>query len=195
MSLAATALTFVSCSSTAYKPIDATTPGATFEEGVPGGTLVDTYRLTATVTSLDPSTRLITLVGPDGRKIIAKCGPEVAEFDQFRVGDRVNATVRSRLTVAMSNANDPRTNNTAAKSAVSPQSGQSGGPMAETQEYIATIAAIDLKRHEATLRLPDGTTRTFGVRKDVDLTQRQVGEEVNVRVTMAIAVLAKVPQR
>ena len=65
--------------------------------------------------------------------------------------------------------------------------------MAETQQYTATITAINLKRHEATLRFPDGTARTFAVRKDVDLNQRKVGEEVAFRVAVAVAISMKKP--
>jgi hypothetical protein len=37
------------------------------------------------------------------------------------------------------------------------------------------------------LRFEDGTTRTFNVRRDVDLGRRNVGEKVTFRVTEIIA--------
>lgn len=57
----------------------------------------------------------------------------------------------------------------------------------------ATITAIDLKNHKATLRFADGTTQTVAVRADVDLTQRKVGELVYIRVTQAIAISVTEP--
>ena len=51
--LAAATLTFTSCSSPTYEAIDEKTQGATYEKGVPGGTLVETYKLTATYIARD----------------------------------------------------------------------------------------------------------------------------------------------
>ena len=57
----------------------------------------------------------------------------------------------------------------------------------------AKVTAIDLKQHKATLQFPDGTTKTVRVRKDVDLTKRQVGEEVVIRATEAVAIVVEKP--
>jgi hypothetical protein len=67
------------------------------------------------------------------------------------------------------------------------------GVMAATLQITAKVTAIDLKRHKTTLQFPDGTTRTVAVRKDVDLTQRKVGEEVVIRCTEAIAIAVEKP--
>jgi hypothetical protein len=185
--LVATMLVLASCSSTTYKPIDETTSGATYEKGVPGGTLVETYNLTAAVASIDIPNRKVTLARPDGKETTVKCGPDVINFDQIQVGDRVRAKVTAELAVAMADSDTPPINSSAAAVALAPKGVKPGGLMAETQQYTATITAINLKRHQVTLHFPDDTTRTFGVRKDVDLTQRKVGEQVAIRVTMAVA--------
>src|SRR5262249_46665939 len=82
-------LALASCSPTTYGPIDDKAHDATYEPGVPGGTVVETYDLTATVTEVDASTRKVTLVAKNGKKATVKCGPEVINFDQIRVGDVV----------------------------------------------------------------------------------------------------------
>ena len=186
--LATATLSLISCSSTVYGPVDEKTPGATFEKGVPGGTLVETYKLTATVASIDAPDRKFTLLGQDGKKTTVKCGPEVTNFEQIRVGDVVKATVTDELTVAMANAASAPGESATGFVALAPQGTKPAVLMAETQLYTATITAINLKRHQATLLFPDGTSRTFIVRKDVDLTKRKVGEEVAFRVAVAMAV-------
>ena len=55
-------------------------------------------------------------------------------------------------------------------------------------QVAATVTAIDLKRHRATLEFADGTTHTVDVRPDVDLTQRKVGEKVVIRATESLAI-------
>jgi hypothetical protein len=57
----------------------------------------------------------------------------------------------------------------------------------------ATVTAIDLQSHKATLRFPDGSTRTVAVRRDVDLTKRHVGEEVVIRITEMLALDVQKP--
>lgn len=191
--LAAATLALTSCSSPTYEAMDEKSQGATYEQGVPGGTLVETYKLTATVAGIDVPARKVTLQTKDGKKTTLKCGPDVINLDQIRVGDVVKAVVTAELTVAMANAATPPGDSATSLVVLAPRGAKPGGLMAETQQYTATITAIDFKRRQATLRFPDGTTRKFAVRKDVDLTQRKVGEEVVFRVAVAMAVSMEKP--
>ncbi len=155
--------------------------------------MVETHKLTATVTAIDVSSSKVTLTGRDGKKTTVTCGPEVINFDQIRVGDIVKAMVTEELTVAMASAGSPPGDSAAALVALAPKGAKPGALMAETQEYTATITAINLKRRQVSLLFPDGTTRTFAVRKDIDLTQRQAGEKVAFRVAVSMAVSIRKP--
>jgi hypothetical protein len=190
---AAATLVLASCSSTTYGPIDDKTHGATYKKGVPGGTVVETYQVSATVAAIDPTARKVTLEEKDGKKTTVTCGPDFINFEQIKVGDVVKATVTSELTVAMADAANAPHDSTTSLLALAPKGAKPGALMGQTQQYTATITAIDLKRHQATLHFPDGTTRTFAVRKDVDLTQRKAGEEVAFRVAVAMAVSMETP--
>ena len=179
-----------SCSST--PKIEPTTT-AVYQQGVPGGIIVDTYKNTATVTAIDAANRKVTLVTPDGRMESFKAGPEVVNFDQIRIGDQVKATLAEQLVVYMAKDNPPASDGEAALVALAPKGAKPGRFMANTVQVIAKVTAIDLKHHKATLRFPDGTTKTVEVRKDVDLTKRQVGEEVVIRATEALAISVEKP--
>jgi hypothetical protein len=183
-------LAFTSCSST---PEGQRTTVVAAEKGVPGGVIVDTYQATATVTGIDAANRKVTLVKPDGEKGVVKCGPEVVNFDQIRIGDQVKATVAQQLVVYMAKDNPPAAEGEAALVALAPKGAKPGGVMANTVQVIAKVKAINLKAHKATLEFPDGSTKTVEVRKDVDLSQRQVGEEVVIRCTEAIALTVEKP--
>jgi Cu/Ag efflux protein CusF len=183
--LAVASLLLTSCSSNVYTPLDKT-PGASYEQGVPGGTVVETHYLKATVAAIDAPARKVTLETKEGKKATIKCGPDVANFDQIQVGDVVRALITDELTVAMADAANPP-DSTTSLVALAPRGSKPAAVVAETQQYTATISALNLKRREATLLFPDGTTRTFAVRKDVDLSQRKVGERVTFRVTMSMA--------
>jgi hypothetical protein len=188
--LSAGLLALTSCSST---PEGQSASMVATQTGVPGGIRVDTYKTTATVTDIDAADRKVTLVSPEGKKTTVKCGPEVINFDQIRVGDQLKVTVAQELVVYMAKGNPPADQGQAALVALAPKGAKPGGLMANTVQVIAKVSAIDLKHHKATLQFPDGTTRTVDVRKDVDLTQRQVGEEVVIRTTEALAILVEKP--
>jgi hypothetical protein len=68
-----------------------------------------------------------------------------------------------------------------------------GGVMAETTQFTTKVTSVDLKHHRATLQLPDGTSKTFDVRPDVELTKETVGVDVVIRTTQAVAVSVEKP--
>lgn len=191
--LSAGMLTLTSCSSTPTPPPDEATTTTAYLQGVPGGVVVETYTMTANVTAVDTTTRTVTLVTSDGKKNKVKCGPEVINFDQIRVGDQLKVTVAEELVAYLAEAGAPPSEGVATVVALAPKGAKPGGITADTIQVTARIAAIDLKRHKATLQFPDGSARTVAVRKDVDLTQRKIGEEVVIRMTEALAISVEQP--
>jgi len=190
-SLLGVTMTLTSCSTSSS--IGETSTSASYEEGVPGGTYVETYTLEATVTAIDVADRKVTLTDANGKRETIQCGPEVVNFDQIELGDRVKVTMTSELVLAMADADNPPPDAAATQVSLAPVGDKPGGSVARTQQYTATVTAIDLKRHKATLLFPDDTTRTFDVRKDVDLSQREVGEKVAVRVSVGVAISVEKP--
>jgi hypothetical protein len=166
---------------------------AIFAQGIPGGTVVQTYELTAAVTAMDQATRRLTLLSPDGIKQTVKVGPEAINFDQIRVGDQLRITVAEELVVFVAGDGEAPSQAAAQIVALAPQGAKPGGIMAETTQLTAKIAALDSAQHRATLEFEDGSTRTVAVRKDVDLEKRRVGDKVVIRVTEAVALSVKKP--
>jgi hypothetical protein len=175
-----------SCKSS--KPTGTTTSVAAVQQGVPGGVFVETHEMTADVTTIDAAKREVTLKTADGKKTTVKCGPEVINFDQIRVGDKLKVLATEEVAVYMATDAAPSADGGAAVVALAPKGAKPGGIIASTVQVTATVTAIDLKRHKATLQFPDGTTHKVAVRKDVDLTQRKVGEQVVIRTTGALAI-------
>jgi hypothetical protein len=191
--LSAALLAFTSCSSTSSTSNVETTSVTSTQPGVPGGVTVETHKLTARVTAIDTANRKVTLALPDGKKRMVKCGPDVINFDQINVGDQVNITVVDELVAYLAAVGAPPAEGAAAAVVLAPKGAKPGGVVADTVQVTATVTAIDLKHHKATLQFTDGTTRTIAVRKDVDLTQRKVGEQVVIRSTEALAISVEKP--
>lgn len=184
------ALTLTSCST---KPTGESRGVAAYQEGVPGGVIVDTFQITATVTAVDHAKRKATLVTPDGKKTEYKAGPEVINFDQVRVGDQLKVTVAEQLVVYVREKGEARTDGQAGLIALAPKGTKPGVLMADTVEVTTRVKSVDLKKHKATLQFPDGSTKTVAVRPDVKLSASDVGREVVIQATEAIAVLVEKP--
>lgn len=174
-------------------PKGETTKQVITKEGVPGAYAVETFKTTATVTAVDKEKRKVTVVSKDGKKRELKAGPEVANFDQIAVGDQVVVTVSEELLVYMASEGLPRPDGAAAVVAAAPQGAKPGMLVAGTAQVTAKVVGLDRATRKAMLQLPDGTTKTFTVRQDVDLSKRSIGEEVVFRCTEAVAIRVEKP--
>jgi hypothetical protein len=183
----ATLLVLPSCSSNNPQAKTEHAKTASYQPGVPGGISVETSTLTAYVVSVFDTSREVVLDLPGGKREAVTCGPEVVNFDQIHPGDRVKATVTREVAIAMGTESDPPDTAGDSTVALAPKGAQPGAVMANVKQVTATVTAIDLGRHTATLEFPDGQTRTIDVRHDIDLSKRKVGEKVVIRKTDALA--------
>ena len=192
MAMLLTALITLSACTTASPPPPAAGAGTVaYAEGVPGGVMVNTVDMSARVTAIDTANRKVTLLGPDGDKVTVKVGPEAVNFDQIRVGDLVNATVTEALVVYLDEEGASPPDGSAAMVALAPKGAQPAGLVAETTQVTATVKTIDPTNRTATLEFGDGSTKTFPVRDDIDLSRRKVGEKVVFQITEMIAISVK----
>lgn len=182
------AMTFSSCIHTTPEPKANVFSAVAFEEGVPGGVMARSMTLTASVVDVDKANRAVTLKTSDGQTSQVKCGPQVVNFDQIEVGDQLSMVVAEELVVAMAKEGTESSDGGAALLARAPDGAKPAGLVAGTAQATATVTAIDLKNHKATLQFADGSSKTIRVREDVDLTQRKIGEKVVIRKTEALAV-------
>jgi hypothetical protein len=166
---------------------------AAYVTGVPGGIIVQTFELIATVASMDKANRKVTLVSNDGIKKTVKAGPEVINFDQIRVGDQLKVTATEELVVQMAEQGESADDGADAVVILAPKGAKPGGLAAETMQVTATVTAINQQQRTATLRFEDGSTRTIPVRRDVNLSARKVGEKVVFRVTEMLAIRIEKP--
>jgi translation elongation factor P/translation initiation factor 5A len=188
--LPAALLAFSSCST---EPKHQGVGFEVIQPGEAGGVRVKTYKETATVTGIDKANRKVTLVTKDGAKSTVKCGPDVANFAQIEVGDQVKAAVTEQLVVFVRRSGEPSGDGAAGVVALAPIGAKPGGVIANTEEITAKVKAIDLKHRKATLLFPDGTSHTFTVRPDVDMTKHAVGDEVVFSTTEAVAISVEKP--
>lgn len=162
-------------------------------QGVPGGIIVDEERVEATVIALDPAARTFTLQDSEGNRRTVKAPPEMRNYSQLEVGDKVTATLKVERAIYLREKGEA--NQEGSSMMLTPPAGSKPGLLAaSTQEVIAVVQAIDKAAHTATLRFPDGTTRTFQVRPDVEIKPEYIDRQVVIREDSQLAVEVKAAQ-
>jgi len=189
MLVTAVPLLMASCSSTS-SPQAAAGGGA---EIVRGKVLVDAATETATVQSIDKETRTVVLLHEDGKTSDYECGPDVRNFDQIKVGDKVTATVGESVAIGLIKGGVPPAAGTATAVVRAPLGEKPGGQIVDTVGFIAKVVTIDPATRMVTLQTPDGKERTLKVGPDIDLSGVNPGDDVGVKVTRAFAVSVTSP--
>jgi Cu/Ag efflux protein CusF len=184
--LPAALIAFTSCS----------TPGGDEQvvalESASGAAIVDTYQTTATVTAIDSTARKVTLTMAGGKRTTVKCGPQVVNFSQIQINDRLNVTITEELAVFLGQGNPPTVAGGAGV-ALAPVGAKPGGVVASTVQVTAKITALDAKTRKVTLQFVDGTIRTIKAGKQVNLSGVKPGDDVTVQYTEAMALTMEKP--
>ena len=151
-----------------------------------GAIIVETFTTSAKVTAIDAAKRKLTLVFPDGKKTTYKCGPDVVNFPQIRVGDQVNAKLTEEAAIFIGSGAPP-SDIAGAGVALAPVGYKPEGEFVETEQVTAKVTAVDAKHHKVTLQFADGTSKKVTVGKKVNLSAVPVGTDVTVQVSDGLA--------
>jgi hypothetical protein len=76
---------------------------------------------------------------------------------------------------------------------VTPEEARSGVMRSETMQRVASVIAVDRKRRQATLKLEDGASKTFPIRKDVEPRRIKKGEEVLIQTSSQVVLASAQP--
>ena len=99
----------------------------------------DSIEATATIEAIDPESRLLVIRGPDGIATIA-AGPEVRNFDQIRVGDKVKVTYTAAIAAAITKSKAKPTETYDAMAVTAPLGSK---PAAAVGQTITTTVKIE----------------------------------------------------
>lgn len=161
---------------------------AAYVKGVPGGTVLETETLLASVSAIDSAKRTFTLRDNLGNQRTFVAPPQMENFNQLKVGDRVKAVVSQERIVHLRQPGEVANDGAAGLLATAPQGDKPGMLAADTAEITALVKGMDTTLRTATLLLPNGSERVIKVRPDVDMKTEYLGRQVVIRVTTAVAV-------
>lgn len=149
-------------------------------------------QVTATVTGVHATKRLVSLQRPDGKFITVEVGPEVQNFDQIHVGDKVVASYFEAIGFELVDPNTPRTPDQAGVIAGRAAPGQRPeGALGGFIETTVTIQSVDTAAHTVTFKGEDGLERTVFVEREdgrAFASRLRPGDRVLVTYTEAIAI-------
>lgn len=159
------------------------------QEGVPGGVTTEVEQIRAVVSAIDHAKRTFTLQDAQGNRRTLQAVPEMVNFPQLRVGDKVRATVTIERVVFLREPDaEASPDGGAALLATAPAGSKPGMLMADTVEVTARVMAIDTTQHTATLVFADGSRKLVKVRPDVALKTEYLNRQLVIRLTSAFAV-------
>jgi len=192
----ALALALVGCASDKKEPVAAAPaqPTATPDDR-PGKAQAELMVITATVKAIDKKKRVVTLQFPDGKTSKVKCGPEVRNFAQIRVGDEVRVSLLESVELFVADeAEEPAAGRTA-KVARAPKGERPGFAAVESVEVRATVESIDYKTREVVLKGPEGKLQKIKAGPAVKrLNEIRQGDTVVARLTQAVSITVNAPQ-
>lgn len=157
-----------------------------------GGAVGQVVSLTATVEAIDAKNRTVTLKGPGGQVVDIEAGKEAKNFDQIKVGDKVQVDYYESVALFLGKPGEkPSEDTTTAVHGA--EKGQTPGAVAvSTTEVTATIQAIDKAKRTVTLKNPNGVSETVAVPAEMkNFDSLKVGDSVHARFTQALAMAIK----
>jgi hypothetical protein len=156
--------------------------------------------MVATVEAIDVTNRVVTVVGPNNNWVEVIVGPDKIKL--IKVREKITISYQDEVAVALRPVNKGQQGDSFAAEAtegmgldaptVAEQDWVTVTPHGATElttvEVTDTIAAINRNQGTVTFAGTGGKTRTFLVGPNVNLTGVEVGDEVVLEVTRAVAV-------
>jgi Cu/Ag efflux protein CusF len=149
--------------------------------------------LSATVTSVDPQSRMIELKGEDGRTASFAAGPEVKNFAQIRSGDRVVVSYYRGINaqVLPAGAAASRDVHQLDLAATAQPGAKPGAGVGSAMRGTVIVQKVDTKANTLTFQKPDGSSRTMPIESDEGrafIRKLKKGDKVDVVYAEAVAV-------
>ena len=166
---------------------------ATQTQDRPGGLEGELVVITATVKAIDKKNRVVTLQSPDGKVAKVKCGPEVRNFAQIRVGDVVKTSLLETFELFVTGNDEPAAERVT-EVGRAPLGNKPGFAAIDAVEVKATVVAIDYQTRKVTLKGPEGKVIKVTAGPQVKrLTEVNVGDSVVARLTRAVSIEVSKP--
>ena len=147
--------------------------------------------VTATISALDAGKREITLKGPDGKEVTMVAGPEVKNYNQLKVGDKVDIQYVEALVLELKKGGGLPVARTDKEEMTGAKPGEKPGLKGARQfTVVGDVIALDPATQTVTLKGPQRTA-DLKVRDPEQFKLISKGDQIQATYTEALAVAVK----
>lgn len=172
-----------------------TTPPGSAENERPGAVEGELVVIEAKVKAVDAKHRVVTLKFADGSTNEIKCGPEVRNFPQIRVGDDVRLEFLETVELFVTPPQGKPKADAVDVVERAPAGGKPGIVEVDTVEVSANVESIDYASRVVKLRGPEGKLFTLKAGPEIErLDEVKKGDTVVARLTEAVSVRVTSPR-
>ena len=148
-----------------------------------------TTTASAVIVAIDATNRIVTLKTASGKTVEVVAGPEVKNFDQLKVGQKVKAGYSEALSLELKKGGGKPLTITETGGAASAAAGAKPGAAGARQvTVLADVVKVDTKAHLVTLKGPGGNSVDLHVEDPEQLKNIKKGDQVEAVYTEAVAV-------
>jgi hypothetical protein len=149
----------------------------------------------ATVEAVDLDKRIVTLKRADGSVFDLTVGPEARNLPQVKVGDEVVVKYYESIAVQVTKPGAKEGAEVKEAVARAKPGEKPAGAIAKQVTVTATVEKIDKKKMTATLKGSEGKVVDVKVRNPKNLENVNVGDQVVITYTEAVAVSVEKPKK
>ena len=147
--------------------------------------------VTATISAIDAAKREITLKGPEGKEVNVVAGAEVKNFNQLKVGDKVDIQYVEALVLELKKGGGLPVARTQKDSMETAKPGATPGAKGARQlTVVGDVIALDPATQTVTLKGPQRTA-DLKVRDPEQFKLISKGDQIEATYTEALAIAVK----
>jgi Cu/Ag efflux protein CusF len=135
--------------------------------------------VTATIESVDKTTRVVTLKTEAGSRVHVTAPAEMEGFNRLRVGDLVSARYFEAVVVRLAHQGSPAPSGVPT-TVVRRKDDKPGSETMSERTVRATVASVDAAAPSLTVRTADGTERAMAVTDAGQLKALKAGDTIEV---------------
>lgn len=150
----------------------------------------EVYQLVdAVVTKVDSKTRTVTLKDKDGTVTNFVAGPEIKNFPQIKVGDRLTVTHELAVVIELLKVNNQgiRSEVQTTSQTSAPLGSKPASVISNTKTIIATVIGIDRQKLTISVKGPKGKPDIYRIKNAALLKDIAVNDEVKIVLYDAMA--------
>jgi hypothetical protein len=151
----------------------------------------DKVEATATIEAIDPESRLLVIRTPDEGIATMFAGPEIRNFEQIKVGDKVKVTYTAAVAAAITKSKAKPTETYDAAAITAPAGSKPAAAVGQTITTTVQIESVDTSFDVVSFKRPDGFVRSIAVESPEAkkfIRTLKKGDMVDVAYTEALAI-------